>query len=58
MEEVINHFKHIMLPKAALTVALNQCIIHILTLIEETPNPDFYTMKRSMTQIYERLLSE
>lgn len=28
MEEVINHFKHIMLPKAALTVALNQCMVY------------------------------
>jgi len=48
MEEVIANFKHIMLPKAALTFELNQ----------PTPGGPETFMRRSMTQIYERLLSE
>lgn len=54
MEEVISHFKHIMLPKACLTFELGKGNLTLTT-----PSGDFYQPKmRQMTQIYDRLLSE
>ncbi len=55
MDEVISHFKHIMLPKACLTFELGK------SATPTTPGGGEYyqqSLRRSMTQMYDRLLTE